>query len=285
MYLRLAYVWWGLCAIILIFGLIALLQISLKESMMPGLWLLWLWNLLFVGFVGFRLYHQSQSTWHGMWLLMLMWSVFPLLRPINNQLIHWHADDLLRYLDEGLWGGKSLPAQFVIEQYPILADCLSVAYFLFFFLVIGCALYYCLIRHYASCVAFFNGLARLYIVGFIGYFALPAAGPAFTYLPLSEHIGGWISQKIIAIVANGVTGMDVFPSLHTAITLYVVGFFSIEKRYGFMLLLSPLAVGIVAATIALRYHYGIDVLFGIVLAGIVLFFSYKDFRNVATVSR
>ena len=71
---------------------------------------------------------------------------------------------------------------------------------------------------------------------------------------------------MIAIVKDGVTGMDVFPSLHTALPLFITAFLWRDGRRLAAILLAPVSLGIVVSTVFLRYHYGVDVLAGMLLA-------------------
>ena len=61
------------------------------------------------------------------------------------------------------------------------------------------------------------------------------------------------------------TRRDCFPSLHTAITVIVTTFAYKYRRWLFWFLL-PVNIGIVMATVYLRYHYVIDVIAGLALA-------------------
>jgi membrane-associated phospholipid phosphatase len=109
-------------------------------------------------------------------------------------------------------------------------------------------------------------------VGFLGYVAVPALGPRYylvheyqhhidrgTEVPFTQElrrvIDRWESNK-----------RDVFPSLHTALTLIPL---LVAWRYERKLfwLLMPFATGILLSTVYCRYHYVIDVIAGIALAG------------------
>ncbi|RKW16644.1 MAG: phosphatase PAP2 family protein, partial [Cardiobacterium sp.] len=68
-------------------------------------------------------------------------------------------------------------------------------------------------------------------------------------------------------------GMDVFPSLHTALTLYITAFLWRDGKRKTALLLAPVTAGTIAATIWLRYHYGVDDLAGLALALAALYGS------------
>ena len=62
---------------------------------------------------------------------------------------------------------------------------------------------------------------------------------------------------------------DVFPSLHTAVTLVLLGHDRIHAPRRF-LVMTPIGVLLIASTTALGLHYAVDVVAGIVLAMFVL---------------
>ena len=165
-----------------------------------------------------------------------------------------------------------MPAWFHYEAHPALTDLLAACYFAFFPIVIGGVAYYAWRRREPSAARFYNGLIGIYLAGLAGYLLLPAAGPAFTTLP-DQGAGGILAPAIIAIVKDGVTGMDVFPSLHTALTLYITAFLWRDGKRKTALLLAPVTAGTIAATIWLRYHYGVDDLAGLALALAALYGS------------
>lgn len=220
--------------------------------------LLWSWTA----------YHR-RSDWAGSNLFLLTWLVFPLLKGINHYLLPWHADALLTTIDRHLWGGRILPDYFRYETHPHLTDLLAACYFSFYAIVLGSVAWYAYTRATPAARRYFNGLIFLYSAGFIGYFLLPAAGPAFTTHP-DGGAGGIIAPPLIAIIKDGVTGMDVFPSLHTALTLYITAYLWRDGKRTAALICAPLTAGTIVATIYLRYHYGVDVLAGFLLAAVVL---------------
>ncbi|WP_298644352.1 phosphatase PAP2 family protein [uncultured Cardiobacterium sp.] len=213
--------------------------------------------------------HYRRSAWTGANLFLLTWLVFPLLKIIDRHLIPRHADALLAAIDRHLWGGRILPAYFRYEAHPLLTDLLAACYFSFYAIVLGSVFYYACRRTTPAARRYFNGLIFLYLAGFLGYCLLPAAGPAFTTHP-DGGAGGLIAPTLIAIIKGGVTGMDVFPSLHTALTLYITAYLWRDGKRAAALLCAPLTAGTITATIFLRYHYGVDVLAGILLAVLAL---------------
>ena len=70
---------------------------------------------------------------------------------------------------------------------------------------------------------------------------------------------------------------DIFPSGHTIIALLVMWLAKRHRVRGWPLLI-PLVAGLVAATVYLRYHYGVDVLAGVAIA-VVLTGTVPFFRS------
>ncbi len=154
--------------------------------------------------------------------------------------------------------------------HPVVTEILSGCYLLFFPAVMA-AFIAAILQPKPYGVKLFNGLIGMYALGFLGYTLVPAMGPhlampeAFTE-PLT---GGFLTRTNAALVLNGSNHVDVFPSLHTAITLFLMGWLWRHHRRLFPIFLLP-AVGLCAATLYLRYHYAVDVAAGILLAGIGL---------------
>ena len=78
-----------------------------------------------------------------------------------------------------------------------------------------------------------------------------------------------IHRRNDAVVSRGSNGVDAFPSLHCAVTSYLLMFDWWHRRWRFWIYLVPCA-GLWLATVYLRYHYAIDCLAGFALAGAVL---------------
>ena len=214
-------------------------------------------------------YKNPQWTWYGVLLFLLSWGVFPLMKFVSKYTLPWSADQLLSTIDQKLWQGQILAAYFHYEAYPVLADVISLSYFFFYFLVLGSVIYFAVRRSQHIGMVYFNAIILLYLIGFIGYICLPAMGPAFTSLP--QHGGGGaITQWVTNSVNQGITGMDVFPSLHTAISIFIVGYFYQIGHKTLSIVLLPVVLGTIFATIFLRYHYGIDVIVGLILGFVIL---------------
>lgn len=85
--------------------------------------------------------------------------------------------------------------------------------------------------------------------------------------------GLWLTAPLRDSIANGTRMLwDSMPSGHTCISLLmtvVAGRFMPRLLW----LMAPLTAGIVFGTLYLRYHYGVDILAGAALAGLVLWFG------------
>lgn len=149
---------------------------------------------------------------------------------------------------------------------PALTDVMSGCYMLFMPLLYGNLLRYFFWQRERR-EGFLAGLFTVYGVGFLGYLLVPAAGP---YAAFASHFKGaltggalWhLDQRMVAFGSNGV---DAFPSLHAAVSVYILAFAWVNARREFWPLL-PLTLGICVSTIYLRYHYLIDVICGVLLA-------------------
>ena len=121
---------------------------------------------------------------------------------------------------------------------------------------------------------FVIGLFSIYGIGFLGYSWVPAMGPCHAMAAqfTTPLTGWWITNVNAAIVARGSNGVDVFPSLHCAISTFFLFFDRRRRPWRFKLYLVP-CVGLWFSTIYLRYHYFIDVLCGFVLAALALWLA------------
>ncbi|MEA3182947.1 MAG: hypothetical protein QOI59_6470 [Gammaproteobacteria bacterium] len=153
---------------------------------------------------------------------------------------------------------------------PVLTEVMSLCYLFFMpLLFFHLVRYFFWRRHLRA--GFMGGLFTVYGIGFLGYLLVPAAGPhvAFARLFSTPLEGGFFWHLNHAMVTAGSNGVDVFPSLHTAVSVFILAFAYRHARREFWWLLIPVA-GICVSTVYLRYHYLIDVICGLVLAFIGL---------------
>ncbi|MDR2012318.1 MAG: phosphatase PAP2 family protein [Rhodanobacter sp.] len=213
---------------------------------------------------------SAWAAWRGTLLFAVSWLIFPLFKAIRAGWIQHTMDAPLLALDRVLWGGLSLPEHALALEQVWLSEVLSAGYFAFYFVVLVPVIWFAYRRAQRESLLFFLGLHLMYLLGFVGYLLVPAGGPYMTFPEVFPYPpqGGAITHFLTGVVAQGVTGMDVFPSLHSGISAYVWGFCLLGgRRYrAAAIVLAPVLLSIVVATVYLRYHYGIDLLAGMVLA-------------------
>jgi hypothetical protein len=149
--------------------------------------------------------------------------------------------------------------------HPVLTDALSLAYMLYIPYMATSLLRYWL-GELETAKRLFTGVVGLYAVGLMGYLLMPARGP---YLAMAEQFtvplrGGSLTEWNAAMVQLGSNHVDVFPSLHCAVSAFILLF---DRRHSprlFLLCLVPCAA-LWVATLYLRYHYLVDVLVGFAL--------------------
>ena len=179
----------------------------------------------------------------------------------------WRADALLLRLDQDLFGAT--PAQWLSVR-SWRSEVLSAAY-IFFVPLLAINLVRYIFWQRERLESFYRGLFFLYAVGFTGYACVPAAGPYIAYPELfGEAItGGVLTQVNAQMVAHGSNGVDVWPSLHVAVTTYILGVAWRNNRREFLVLLAP-ALLLGASIFYLRYHYAVDLIAGLALAAAAL---------------
>ncbi|MGE5491078.1 MAG: phosphatase PAP2 family protein [Actinomycetota bacterium] len=221
----------------------------------------WRWRLLFYP-LAMNVYFQQMRT------------AVPALRPEK-------MDALLLAVDRAILPDTpSLLLQPWVT--PWATEFFSFCYILFFpYLTISLVAYF--VGDLKRLKAFTVGLFSLYGLGFLGYALVPAAGP---YLAMPDAFavpltGGPITEWNAGLVKMGSSGVDVFPSLHVAVSTFLLGFDFRHKRWRFWAYLVP-CVGLWLSTQYLRYHYFIDVLFGFALAALALWLAEQQFARERT---
>jgi membrane-associated phospholipid phosphatase len=189
-------------------------------------------------------------------------------------------DALLAHLDTLVFK-RPLPLYFDVSH-ALVSELLSICYFLLFpYILLSCGRQ--LVRFSRApheTRAFYSGLFLVYAIGFIGYLAWPARGP-WLEMPLafSRHIaGGWLTAFNQSVVDRASNRVDVFPSLHVAASAFMLFF---DRRFAPWRYRAyfPAAVGLWISTVYLRFHYGVDVLAGAIVAILALRVAFAMSRD------
>lgn len=158
---------------------------------------------------------------------------------------------------------------------PMLTEIMSLCYLFFFpYLIMGVVMHF--IGPLRRCTAFVTGLFSLYGIGFLGYTLVPTAGPHLAFGDAFDNAlaAGPISRWNDELVRMGSSGVDVFPSLHVAVSMFILGFDFRHNRRRFWIFLIP-CVGLWCSTVYLRYHYLFDVVCGALLAAFSLWLANR----------
>jgi len=107
-------------------------------------------------------------------------------------------------------------------------------------------------------------------VSYLGYFVTPAIGPGYypdlVGAPPARVASSTDTMLQTLWVLEGDRVRDICPSGHVIIavlSLWVAFRFRLSVRW----LLVPIVLGLILGTVYLRFHYGVDVLAGLVIAG------------------
>jgi hypothetical protein len=117
----------------------------------------------------------------------------------------------------------------------------------------------------------FAGVLTIAALGHIGYTLVPGYGP-YRFLSWSEPVnGGFWWEQVCATVFSGGAMMDIFPSLHTAYPMFfALWAFGNRRETPWLRYTWPVmafvSANIIVATMLLRWHWGIDIIFGVLLA-------------------
>ena len=252
----------------LLFLIIAILRATVLSTS-PIIWpLLAGWIALLAAFIWATRQTRKDTPgarrWGWAYFPVAMNIAFALLGPTIKNATAWRADDLLLSIDTHLIG-DNLSQRIEHWTSPLLSDVMSLGYMFFMVLLFGSMLFYLIRSPYLE--RCYRGLFSVYGLGFVGYAVLPAAGP---YVALADRFsvpiqGGWLTALNEQMVTTGSNHVDVFPSLHIAVSLFL--WLTLLKDYRRLgVLLTPMMIVLWASTVYLRYHYCIDLIAGALLA-------------------
>jgi hypothetical protein len=242
------------------------------------------WAAMAAGFIfavrQTRVESESKRRWGWAYYAVAMNLSFMLLGPTIKAVSDWRADVPLQRIDAALIG-RNLSLRMEPWHSPALNDAMSLGY-LFFMVLLFCSLVYYLLwsPHLARC---YRGLFSVYGLGFAGYTLIPAAGP---YVALKEQFpseiaGGWLTALNNQMVATGSNQVDVFPSLHIAVSTFLWLSLLLDHRK-LAWSLTPILLLLWVSTPYLRYHYFIDVAAGFALALLVFTLTARRERPRST---
>lgn len=114
------------------------------------------------------------------------------------------------------------------------------------------------------------------MINFLCYMAVPAMGPRFMLAgafpgPIEGHLwAGFMAEAF----RHSPYFRDCFPSGHTTLTLMVL-IESWRRLRGLFWIELPVTLGLIVATVACRFHYGVDLIAAVPLAVVSLWLSER----------
>jgi membrane-associated phospholipid phosphatase len=242
-----------------------------------------LWHIVGAAVVIFEIKRPNPTSWiFRNWYPLLyvascykeMANVFPLVRGVN-------FDQPLADLDQRLWGLQ--PGVWLARiQSPLFTEILQWIYTLFVPAVLLVPIILWSKRRYTDFhyYSFLIGLG--YLASYLGYVIWPARGPRFLlkdfdHLPLH---GMWLFEGMQSTLDRlESVAYDAFPSGHTEITI-LAWWSTLKLSKTWFGAYSAYTLGIIFATVYLRYHYTVDVFAGAVLAVFLIAVAPFLYRNL-----
>lgn len=188
-------------------------------------------------------------------------------------------DAELMYIDELLFGTTPVLLLDRLNAYPAIIEWLSACYYSYFWIMALMLIPTVYFESHTRMAQHMTGALIICAFGHTGYTLVPAQGPV-AFLEFAEELqGGFFLQQVIQTVSAAGAQYDVFPSLHTAYLVYfaLVAYGRRDEtifKYAFPILF-VIACNMLVATIALRWHWAIDVIFGLILAFSARYFSIR----------
>ena len=207
---------------------------------------------------------------------LLEWLPFPLvlvtydmLHAVAGRCWNWTLDPWLRGVDRALFGTDVAKALEPLVA-PPLTTFLAACYASYYVVLLAVGVRWYLQGRRLAFREFMVAETGALFVGYFGYLFLPAIGPhvyfhasEFTVPLTGDFIGPVIRSR--ALQHGGLNPRDAFPSLHTAnaVTLLLMAWRHERRLLWFVTV--PM-LGLIVATVYLRFHYVADVLAGAALA-------------------
>ncbi len=197
--------------------------------------------------------------------------IVPYINPHNK-------DPILIKIDRFLLG-KDAALVFNFLNIKGLVDYLQISYLAYYILPAVIILYYYKKNKIKRLSYTLFALSLGYYISYLGYIFLPAIGPRYSLSYLSHiPLNGGAVFKVVHPILNQLEHIkqDCFPSGHTEISLLVFLLFY-EENKKIALLILPIVLSLILATLVLRYHYFADVISGIIVAFLVYYISKAIF--------
>ncbi len=217
------------------------------------------------------------------WPVLFLIPIYSEATLLDQSFVQGFHDSLLQRWERSLWGSE--PAAWLAKGAPTFwIQFLHLVYFSYYLLMIfpGWLLYR---RDHNAFRAYLTGLLVLFMVHDLWFILFPALGPLDQRAGLFTGFGGFVGLMNF-IYSWGEYGGGAFPSSHVAASWFI--FLTLRKLFRWRgQLIFGLWVGLIAfSTVFCAYHYGVDVMGGIISGslGYLIYYRATLARNIGFVA-
>ena len=202
------------------------------------------------------------------YVMLLFFIAYEQTGHINRIIFPELLDPFFQNLEDLIFGGQ--PAILLAQRFPQhwLAEYLQFAYFSYYLLFLGLGTFLFLRRGRRAALDYLFALCGTMYVCYLIYIFVPVQGAVYYGLPTPTG-GGPFSAIMGFLYAYGEIEGAAFPSSHVAIATVVL-FYTYRYARKAVWVIGPLVISLMVATVYCRYHYAIDVLAGLALAGALI---------------
>jgi membrane-associated phospholipid phosphatase len=214
------------------------------------------------------------GTWAGLRFLhawypaMILPLVYRELAVLNRIVTDRYYDAWVLQWEARLFGGFPVLTFSQRIPHPWVSEILHFGYVSYYTMIPALGLTLYLSRRYRAFHAYMFTLMATFFFCYLWFIFFPVEGPHYAYPTLEGSLqDGWFRRWALAVLARGAARGAAFPSSHVAAAVVtVLGAYRWDRRVFWVLL--PLGTALTLGTVYGRFHYAVDALAGLVVAGL-----------------
>jgi len=219
---------------------------------------------------------QFLGNWYPFLLILFFYSEVGELNQVGER----GFDEPIQVLENWIFGSQVAMEWIRAWPDPLFSWLVNLSYSLYYFIVVGTPMLVSrVVSHEAGQRLLLMALIAFY-VSYTIFLLMPVAGPLYQF-PQADNAATQTGTAMIVswLLRVGDAWGSAFPSAHVAVTtILTIGAFLELRRIG--LLLMPLMIMLILATVYAQIHYAVDALAGLVLAGFILAFRRRLTRGL-----
>lgn len=220
------------------------------------------------------LLRRPPETWgwlrflHAWYPAMILPFVYRELAVLNRIVTDRYYDDLVLQWEAWLFRGFPVLGFSRWVTHPWVSELLHFGYVSYYTMIPALGLTLYLTRRYRAFQAYMFTLIATFYFCYLWFIFFPVEGPHYTYPTLEGGLQhGWFRSFAVAVLARGAARGAAFPSSHVAVALVtVLCAYRWDRRVFWGLL--PLGTVLTLGTVYGRFHYAVDALAGLAVAGL-----------------